>query len=186
VPLRDAPLLLSLFVENRGNVGDDPASSLRPRLPPLGGDAVDVVDDLALSGDGDGIPTTIAFVVGIRKAAEGSYFFRITDGFRDAPLVPLATGDMMLLSSFSVAGVEGLFGRVCDLVFTKISVFSATGVETTGDSGVLVRCVECGIDTPGDVLTLAVLLWFGDWGFPFMVVGDFDSLLSFSPYCTGS
>ena len=175
-----------MFVENRGNVGDDPASSFRPRLPPLGDDAVDaveIVDDLALSGDGGGIPTTIVVVVGIRKAAEGSYFFRTTDGFRDAPLVPLA---MMLRSSFSIAGVEGLFGRVCDLVFTKDSVFSATGVETTGDSGVLVRCVECGFDTLGDVLTLVALLWFGDWGFPFMAVGDFDGLLSVGPYCTGS
>lgn len=184
VPLRDTPLDLSLFPEDLGDdVGDHPASSLRLRLPPLGDDAVDI-DDLALSGGDGGMPSTIVVVVGIRKAAEGSYFFRIWDGFLGAPLLALTDGDVVLLSPFSLTGIDRVFDGVCDLVGSDLPT---RGVETTGDWGVLVSCGEYTFETPGDVPTPAQLLLVGDWGFPSVAMGEFDSPLSANPgNCTGS
>jgi hypothetical protein len=116
-----------------GDAGEKLASRLRFPLPPLGDDVVDIDDVLTLSGD-DGIPPPIVVVVGIRKVAEGSYFFRVTGGFRDAPLLIGVDDEVgMLFSPFSSTIVGGVFGRVFDLAFPSDSDFATTGVETTGD-----------------------------------------------------
>lgn len=116
VPRREdeEPLFsFTVVIEMGDETGDDPCSSGRFLLPPFGEEGIgENGDDFALSvGDVGG---TMVIVVGIRNAADGSYFFRINDGFRDAALLGLADVGGVTLSMLSVADMgEALGERRC-------------------------------------------------------------------------
>lgn len=113
VPRLDVVELGFSFVptnEPGGERGEEAISSLRPRLPPFGEEAViESCEDVKFSEGNVGEAMTV--VVGMRNAADGSYFLRIRDGFRGTALVGLAdTVCEELASIFSFGDEETIFG----------------------------------------------------------------------------